>query len=246
MEAIRRLLIAVLASLAFVAPHTTANGLPAEVRLAAIEGVPSAKAARQILEIAYQRLGVGVSVMEVPTKRALLLADNGGLDGDLYRVDAVASNYPNLVRVEFPLLQGKLLAVVRETENHDLPHSPKNQPLRVSVLRGAIIAEDKARELGMEPILADDYDQVRSLLELGRVDVAFVSDVEGISPLTNEHWHRLKPIRKPVTTFTFYHYLNQRHAVLADHLAKVLEQLEREGIKAEVLESFRRDQHSKS
>lgn len=80
MEAIRRLLIAVLASLAFVAPpHTTANGLPAEVRLAAIEGgVPSAKAARQILEIAYQRLGVGVSVMEVPTKRALLLADNGG------------------------------------------------------------------------------------------------------------------------------------------------------------------------
>ncbi|MEC9084730.1 MAG: hypothetical protein VYE45_13340, partial [Pseudomonadota bacterium] len=98
MEAIRRLLIAVLASLAFVAPHTTANGLPAEVRLATIEGVPSATAARQILEIAYQRLGVGVSVMEVPTKRALLLADNGGLDGDLYRVDAVASNYPNLVR----------------------------------------------------------------------------------------------------------------------------------------------------
>ena len=98
----------------------------------------------------------------------------------------------------------------------------------------------------MEPILADDYDQVRSLLELGRVDVAFVSDVEGISPLTNEHWHRLKPIRKPVTTFTFYHYLNQRHAVLADQLAKVLEQLEREGIKAEVLESLRRHQHSKS
>jgi hypothetical protein len=34
--------------------------------------------------------------------------------------------------------------------------------------------------------------------------------------------------------------------VLADQLAKVLEQLEREGIKAEVLESLRRHQHSKS
>ena len=212
---------------------------PDKVRIAVIDDVPSTIAAVQILETAYQRLDINMTSLVAPSRRALLMADTGNLDGDLFRIATVAEGYPNLVRVDFPLLKGKLHAVVRNREIQQLPESRTNDPIKVAIRRGVIIAENTATELDMEPIHAESYEQVRTLLEMRRVDLAFVASIEGITPLANADWHHLHILPEPVATFTLHHYLNRRHAGLAEDLAEVLVQLEQEGVRGQILRTVR-------
>ncbi|RCW64981.1 hypothetical protein DET61_1132 [Marinobacter nauticus] len=212
---------------------------PDKVRIAVIDDVPSTIAAVQILETAYQRLDINMTTLVAPSRRALLMADTGNLDGDLFRIATVAEGYPNLVRVDFPLLKGKLHAVVRNREIQQLPESRTNDPIKVAIRRGVIIAENTATELDMEPIHAESYEQVRTLLEMRRVDLAFVASIEGITPMANADWHHLHILPEPVATFILHHYLNRRHAGLAEDLAEVLVQLEQEGVRGQILRTVR-------
>lgn len=229
----------ILAGLSQLPAALNASERPDKVRIAVIDDVPSTTAAVQILETAYQRLDIDITTLVAPSRRALLMADTGNLDGDLFRIETVAEGYPNLVRVDFPLLKGKLHAVVRNREIQQLPESRTNDPIKVAIRRGEIIAENTARELGMEPIHAESYEQVRTLLEMRRVDLAFVSSIEGITPLANTDWHHLHILPEPVATFTLHHYLNRRHAGLAGDLAEVLAQLEQEGVRSQILKDVR-------
>jgi hypothetical protein len=232
----------ILAGLSQLPAALAASERPDEVRIAVIDDVPSTTAAVQILETAYQRLDINMTTLVAPSRRALLMADSGKLDGDLFRIETVADGYPNLVRVGFPLLKGKFHVVVRNREIQELPESHADDPLKVAVRRGIIIAENTAKALGMEPIHAESYEQVRTLLEMRRVDLAFVASIEGITPLVNSEWHHLHILPEPVASFTLHHYLNRHHVELAEELAEVLAQLEQEGVRDQILRTVRGQQ----
>lgn len=174
----RTLLITLLlASLATA--HAKPPDLP--LRFAIIDDVPSTHLAVRLLNAAYKELGLSLTTETVPSRRALMLADMGEVDGDLFRIASVGDQYPNLVRVPYPLLNGQLDAV---TGNPDLTglqslDETDTTRLRVAVRRGVIIAEQTAEALDMVAVRADSYDQMRTLLEWQRVDLALVSDIEG-------------------------------------------------------------------
>ncbi|TVP61208.1 MAG: hypothetical protein EA349_00530, partial [Halomonadaceae bacterium] len=176
-------------------------------QVAVIDDVPSTQAATRILSAAYGKLGIHMETTITPSRRALLLADQGLVDGDLFRVEAVAQQYPNLVQVPYPLLQGQLIAVVAPQHDNQLPDID-DRPLEVAVRRGVIIAETTAQNLGMKLVLTDSYRQMRILLERGRVDLLLVSDIEGLSPLYLSAWGHLGRVPDPVAQFTLYHYLH--------------------------------------
>lgn len=52
----------------------------------------------------------------------------------------------------------------------------------MAVRRGVLIAEQTADDLNMIPVHADSYQQMQAMLDWGRVDLALVSSIEGISP----------------------------------------------------------------
>ena len=212
-----------------------AGSYPEQVRIAVIDDVPSTVAGMALLNEAYARLGVDMQVLVLPSRRALYLADRGKLDGDLFRITTVAEDYPNLQRVDYPLLQGGLYAVVLDPAATDLLRHTGRR-LNATLRRGVLIAEQTAETLGMYPLPAESYEQMRRLLEYGRADLALVSDIEGLSPVSGPGWSHLNRLPEPVVRFTLYHYLNRRHAQLAAELAVVLEQLEREGFKAHILQ----------
>ncbi|MGP9830948.1 hypothetical protein [Marinobacter sp. NSM] len=121
------------------------------IHIAVIDDVPSTTMAVRLLETAYARLGLSMQTLVSPSRRALLMADSGQLDGDLFRIESVASDYPNLLKVNYPLLEGGLYAVIRNPHAQKLPE-PSDKPLKVAVRRGVIIAEKTAEALGMEPV----------------------------------------------------------------------------------------------
>lgn len=198
------------------------------LKLAVIDDVPSTRLAAQVLGAAYEKLGVRIETTVVPSRRALHMVNQGVVDGDLFRIKEVANQYPNLVQVPYPVLKGRVVPVVRAHHPDQLPQS-SGPPLRVAVRRGVIIAEMTATKLGMEPVLARNYQQMRDLLNRGRVELMLVSDIEGLSPLKNNDWRDLKVLSEPVTPFELYHYLHQRHADLAKPLAKILREMDLNG-----------------
>ncbi|MBJ6137492.1 hypothetical protein [Marinobacter litoralis] len=214
---------------------------PGELEIAVITDVPITAATTELLQQAYQRLGVTMKTLNAPSRRALMMADKGLLDGDLFRIARVAYDYPNLVRVEYPLLQGELRAVVRPGDGN-LLDSPKSTPIKAAVRLGIIIAEQTAKTMGMKPVQANSYEQARTLLESGRVDIALVSDIEGFGPLARSSWQEFELLPEPLATFTLYHYLNRRHENVARALPAILTDLEEEGLKTEILSKFREKQ----
>lgn len=217
----------------------TSDKVPESLRFAIISDVPSTTLAVQLLSSAYQELGIKLTTREVPSRRALLMADVGQVDGDLFRIAEVGDRYPNLVRVPYPLLEGEVLAVTA-VPGMDAKADSDDRKLRVAVRRGVLIAEQAAKDLDMVPIHADSYEQMRAMLDWGRVDLALISSIEGFSPLHDERWDHLYILPEPVTRFTLYHYLHRRHAELAEPLAEVLEQLDLSGEKTRIAERVRK------
>lgn len=211
---------------------------PVELHFATIADIPSTALAEQLLRAAYGDLGINVFTREVPSRRALMMADIGQVDGDLFRIAEVGDRYPNLVRVPYPFLEGEVLAV-SAVPGMGLKADSGDRKLRVAVRRGVLIAEQTAEALGMVPVRADTYQQMRAMLDWGRVDLALISSVEGFSPLQDERWDHLYILPEPVTRFTLYHYLHRRHAELAEPLTEVLEQLDLSGEKNRIAERVR-------
>ncbi|MEP1214865.1 MAG: transporter substrate-binding domain-containing protein [Marinobacter sp.] len=222
-----------------VAPFNLAADPEREVlRLAAIGDVPSTDLAIQLLDAAYGQLGIEVTAVVVPSRRALLIANNGKVDGDLFRIEDPGSRAPNLIKVPYPLMEGRLLAVARGSGQIT---EQEGSPRRVAVRRGVVIAEKTAKQLGMTPVVANSYAQMHSLLERGRVDMALVSEIEGYSPLNEEDWSTFNILSEPVARFTLHHYLHRRHADLVEPLAETLQRQDASGDKNRILERARQN-----
>ncbi|WP_323752871.1 hypothetical protein [Marinobacter sp.] len=223
------------------APACNAHEHPEEIKIASSIDVPITAATANLLQQAYQRLGVNMKTLNTPSRRALMMANKGLLDGDLFRIGQVVLNYPNLIRVDYPLLHGELRAVVRPGSGHLFSH-PSARPKTAAVRLGVIIAEQTAKAMGIDPIQTNSYEQARTLLESGRVDIALVSDIEGFGPLALKSWEELEILPSPVATFRLYHYLNERHEALAKALPDILGAIEKEGIRSAILSRFRQQQ----
>lgn len=234
---LRALILCLLALCLHLAAPASGNPLPREVTIAIINDVPSTRLGVALMEQAYARLGIDMQVQSMPSRRALHLANRGDLDGDLFRIAAAAREYPDLIRVDYPLLEGKLYAVVRDPSITSLP-DPKDASLKVAVRRGVLIAEHTAKQLGMHSVRTESYEQIRNLLEHDRVDIGLISVIEDLSPLTGSEWEQLHILPEPVTHFTLYHYLHRGHAPLAAALVEVLSQMEQEGVKNELLQQI--------
>lgn len=204
------------------------------LNIAVIEDVPSVALGIRLLRAAYKELNIELVTHSFPSRRALLMAEQGVMDGDLFRVEAVGNDTESLVKVPYPLLEGQLFAVTREPVA-DWKASAQESQL-VAIRRGVIVEEMTAASSGLEPVPTASYAQVNELLERGRVSVALVSEIEGFSPMQHASWSKFHQHAEPVTTFTLYHYLHERHKDLIQPLARILRRLDQSGAKRQILE----------
>ncbi|WP_341938546.1 substrate-binding periplasmic protein [Marinimicrobium sp. C2-29] len=202
-----------------------------ELVFTTIEDVPATGVAVRILARAYGRIGRQFSTLKVPSNRALMMANSGTVDGDLFRIGDIEDDYPNLIKVPTPLLLGTLHAV---TLNPDLGQWNKEQlgSMRIGVRRGVLVAEMAAE--GMNVILVDRYEQILRLLESGRIEVGLISDIEGSSPIHSQSWSHVRILEEPVRYFTLHHYLNHKHSDLVQPLSRALQQLHNSGETADI------------
>ncbi|MDX1802274.1 MAG: hypothetical protein R3303_15185, partial [Marinobacter sp.] len=73
-----------------------------ELVFSSIEKTPITLLAERLLSRAYRELGYTIRLVFMPSRRALMVANSGRVDGELFRVAGVERAFPNLIAVPYP------------------------------------------------------------------------------------------------------------------------------------------------
>ncbi|MDP3816808.1 ABC transporter substrate-binding protein [Pseudomonas sp.] len=123
-----------------------------------------------IMTQAYARLGYRLQVVRLPWRRGLAQANAGAYDGELFRVMAVAAEFPNLEPVPTPVGAVEFYAFAQQP----LPLAGWSSlaPYRLGGEMGVKHVEYHTR--GMQISFTAKAEQLFLMLEAGRIEVAIL------------------------------------------------------------------------
>lgn len=211
------------AVLGMLPARALAQALPV-MHLSTLDGNdPAATVSELVLREAYRRLGREVAVHRLPGERALMYANSGKMDGELYRKLGLERQYPNLVIVPVPLLTFELVIFSRGT-SFVVNGWDSLRPYTIGFVRGNKIAEENTKGMRVEPV--PNLEQAFSKLVKGRTDLVLSHRASGMAVVRSLKLEGITMLQPPLAAFPAYHYVNVKHAALVPELTRVLKQMQ--------------------
>lgn len=183
----------------------------------------------RLMQQACARIGYQVATDQPQAERALMLANSGVNDGDGPRVESLDNlwSYPNLVRVEEPLLDIDFVAFTCDpglVVNDWKSLSGHN----VAIVTGWKILERRLTYLS-SLVKVKDVEHLLRLLKYGRTDVAIMDRYSGLDAAGRIGLEHCRIADPPLDSRTMYLYLNIRHVEVAAKLAEALRAMKQDG-----------------
>ena len=181
-----------------------------------------------IVQEAAVRIGEEIIFREYPTKRSLKLANEGILDGEIFRHSIIELLYPSLVRVNEPIGEFEYWVwVKKDTDCMDNIDSLKQ--LKPVGIRGVKFYETlvyPTSQVGYEEV--NYLEQVLKMLALGRADYTVHSRIYMHRHISNNNFEIKTCFDKPLFSLPFYLYLHESKRSLVEGLAKALKEVKYE------------------
>jgi polar amino acid transport system substrate-binding protein len=174
----------------------------------------------------FARQGIDATVVRLPVERALMNANAGIEDGDMFRAPGFEQDYPNLVQIPEKVLDFEFVAFATRA---DLRVAGWGDLAAYSV---AYVTGWKIYERNVKA--ARDITTVRELGQLfpllasGRADVVLLDRWQGLW-LAREAGLTVRPLDPPLARVPMFAYLHRRHEALAAPLAAALVEVKRDG-----------------
>lgn len=198
------------------------------------------------LSSALAELGYQVQLQYTPSRRALLQASNGQVDGDLARSSKVEIEYTNLRRVPMPCasLKPALYALQQE------PMSWKQRPLKkIAYFRGSTRLLNSLTDSlhDYELIYTDSSEQSLKLLKAKRVDAVFISKplFTKLSQTMPELADGVAQLTPELADVTLYTYLHKRHEALIPQLDRLMHEQKQQKVQQELPQQEPRQQEQR-
>lgn len=194
--------------------------------LVTVADSPDTYSGELILIEAYRKLGISIRIRRFPAERALKLANQGKVDGEVQRIDAIKDLYPNLIQVRPPInvLQAGVFA---KSVNFEIKGWRSLSPYRIGLVRGIKFAE--ASTQGMNRSIVSSYTNLFRMLDKGHVDLVVVPRKNGIFYLNQVGPRGVLELQPPVTSYKLFHYLHRKNIELAPQISMALEDMESSG-----------------
>ncbi len=170
------------------------------------------------LTAAYQALGYQLIVQRLPSGRSMLMANQGQFDGELFRIAAVAAQFPQLQAVPYPLASIQLHAYVLAEQGKDWLHWQHNSQLTVAYVRGFQLAEQYP--FAGRRVAVNTVQQAVQMLVQQKVDVVLEdsSSMESLQNLEPD----LQQLPAVLAEAELFHFLHQKHQALIPALQQQL------------------------
>jgi polar amino acid transport system substrate-binding protein len=202
-----------------------AQALPPMQIFTLSEQDPATSIAELIITEAYRRLGMQVVVHKLPGERSLRSANNGEMDGELYRKLGMELDYPNLLIVPVALLTYEVVIFSRGT-SFVVNGWESLRPYTIGYVKSIKIIEKNT--VGMKVEVANSLRQAFLKMMLGRSDVVVANLASGLAALRELNLTEIKVLAPPLAAFPVFHYLNNKHATLVPKLTTVLQQMQKD------------------
>lgn len=189
----------------------------------------------QVISEAFRRIGVTVSFRQLPSERALVMADNGQVDGDANRISGLQADYPNLLQVPEPNMTYAFTAFALrpDVEVHGWSDLKK---YTVGYIIGWKFYDEHV--FAASTVKVATPENLFTLLRAGRVDVALYYRLGGLYYGRKLGLINLRVLEPPLATRTMYIYLNNRHANLVPRLTEMLRGMKRDGSYQRIVAPF--------
>lgn len=177
---------------------------------------------------AFRRAGLQLKLIRLPAERALLNANAGIDDGEVSRIAGMEKAYPNLIPVPEKLVDHHFVAFTR---NAKLKHATWNSvtPFSVGYIRGYKIIESNLRP-ETKTTTANDAEQLLTMLDKGRIDIAIYRRWEGIALARKMGIENIHIIEPSLAEKEIFIYLHKRHADKVPKIAAALREIRAEGL----------------
>ncbi|WP_089418366.1 substrate-binding periplasmic protein [Vitreoscilla filiformis] len=191
------------------------------------------KALEQLAAEAFRRVGFGIQVVNNPSERSLVLANQGEVDGEGLRVAGLATQYPHLIQVPERFIGISFVAFVRQP-GLQLDGWASLQPHRIGFITGWKMFE--AHATGARIVnRVDTPEQLFRMLAQDRIDVALYTLADGLALVQRLGLSGIQAVTPSLRDVDMFLYLHQRHSALVPQVAQALRDMKADGSHARLL-----------
>ena len=188
-----------------------------------------------IVKESFARMGMDVALQPLPSKRGLVMADSGQVDGDANRISGLQAAYPSLLQVPESNMTYEFTAFTLRSDVNvrnwgDLRH------YTVAYIIGWKIYDEHVQAGRVVKVATPE--NLFALLRAGRVDVALYYRLGGLYYARKLGLTNLRALTPPLATREMYMYLNSRHADLVPRLAEALRGMKQDGSYQRIVAPF--------
>lgn len=206
------------------------------IEFTTIEKSSYAKISEYVMRDAYSQLGVDMSIISLPAERAIVVANSGTVDGELYRIKNIHSTYNNLIMIPIPI--GKMEGIAITKDKNLSPNTWESLNNHKVCFRNGV----KFSEVGLSNITATAVNlntQLFDMLEKDRCEIIVIARITSI-PLTMKFIATTKkPLYQSVLqTYPLFHYLHKKNEHLVPELTEVLKGMQSEGLINKIRDQF--------
>lgn len=181
----------------------------------------------RLAQEAFGRIGLTIHVTRLPSERAIELANQGHVDGDLFRIAGLEKKFSNLRMVSEPWLEMHFVAFTLQ-ENLSLSTWQDLIPLHVAFIKGWQVFETNLKQ-ARSITRADNSPQLFELLKQQRVDVILYDALQGEWLKQKLGMNHARIAGKPLITSPIHIYLHSKHAAMIPKVTQALRDMKQDG-----------------
>ncbi len=186
------------------------------------------KVLERVSQEAFRRVGVELRLVNLPSERSLMAANEGEVDGEGLRVAGLGEQYPNLVRVPERYAGISFVAFARDA-SITLDHGWDSlKPYRLAFINGWKMFEANASGARVVHKL-ERPEQLFEMLEHGRIDLALYTRADGMALVRRLGYTSIAALEPSLKDVDLFLYLNKRHAPLVPRVAAAIKAMKVDG-----------------
>jgi len=166
-------------------------------------------------------------IISIPSRRALIELNEGRIDANGLRLRILEERYPNIVRMDEPVLHIDFIAITKR-DDILIKNWTDLSPYRVAYPAGWKIFDANV-PANTNVTKANDHMQLFNLLEIGRVDVVLLSETIANTLLKNRTDHAFHFLSPPLHSTPSYLFFHKSRKDEAHQMAEALRRLKANG-----------------
>ncbi len=189
------------------------------------ENDPLDNISKEVLIEAYRKIGVDVRFLTLPPARALIMSNEGQLDGEMHRIKGIDKHFKNLVMVSIPINRIEVVVFTKK-KAMNINRMSDLKPYLIGIKIGVKFAEEITQKMNVHKVVREE--QLFKMLNNNRLDAVLSVHLVGLQTIRKLKFKRIYDLKPPLVTKKLYHYLHKKHQDIVPRITKSLKEMEKE------------------